>query len=357
MRNETPQPGSNERDELARLLPAPPERDLPSGRQRQLQEFVVNHIQDQGTTAPPKHRLPRRRFAIATGALAAVAAAAVVLTVATGGGDTDPDAGPSARAEAVHTFEMAASYAAAQPWTEPRPDQWFYIKFRDTRSGAMAEWKHNDGEQIDETWYRVDGGETMGYDEAGDLQGSITDMNATEYSWLLTLPTEPTALLAALRQQVIDHNNGINADRPPFYSIPETEEGWNGLLFYRISYILGDNLLPPALTATLYRAAAQIPGVTVADEPVLIDGRETTAVGMITEGSQLHQMLLDPETHEYVGFRDVALTDYTYPTGSPSGSADPGDDDEEPLTEQAGELLWERVRLAALIVDNPGDTS
>ncbi|MEV0649080.1 CU044_5270 family protein [Phytomonospora sp. NPDC050363] len=357
MKNENPQPSLDVRDEFARLLPVPPERDFPSGRQPQLQEFVVNHLQDQNTAARTKRRIPRRRFALATGALAAVAAAAVVLTVATGGGSapTEPDADPTA--QAVHVFEMAASHAAVQPWTEPQPDQWFYIKFRDTRSGAMAEWKGNDGVGFDENWYRADGKDTRRYDRTGELVGTLTDMNHTEYPWLVTLPTEPTALLAALRQQIIDHHNGINPGRPPFYILPESEEEWNGTLFARIGDILSGNLLPPALTAGLYRAAAQIPDVTVAGEPVMIDGRETTAVGRISNGTTLGQMLLDPETHEYVGFRNLAITDFTYGGPSESAEPDPTDDDGEVITEKAGELLWENIRLAALIVDEPGDTA
>ncbi len=69
---------SNERDELVRLLPALVERDLPSDRQRQLQEFVMTQIhQDLRPVVPAPGRKPTRRLVVAVGALAAVAIAAL----------------------------------------------------------------------------------------------------------------------------------------------------------------------------------------------------------------------------------------------------------------------------------------
>ena len=64
----------DERDEWARLLPVPPPRDLPQGRDRLLKEFVVTEIHN-----PPRRQEPRRVLRPAI--LAVVLAGAVVLAI------------------------------------------------------------------------------------------------------------------------------------------------------------------------------------------------------------------------------------------------------------------------------------
>ena len=72
--NTTPvQPDSNERAELARLLPEPVERDLPSDRRLQIQEFVMSHIhQDLQAAEQAPRRSPKRRLVLLASAVAAV---------------------------------------------------------------------------------------------------------------------------------------------------------------------------------------------------------------------------------------------------------------------------------------------
>jgi len=68
--------------ELARLLPAPAERDLPAGRQQALKEYLMSELRLAGT-APAGRPAPRRRrrpaIIIAAAGAAAVAAAATAL--------------------------------------------------------------------------------------------------------------------------------------------------------------------------------------------------------------------------------------------------------------------------------------
>jgi hypothetical protein len=64
----------DERDEWARLLPVPPPRDLPQGRDRLLKEFVMSEIHN-----PPRRQAPRRVLRPAI--LAVVLAGAVVLAI------------------------------------------------------------------------------------------------------------------------------------------------------------------------------------------------------------------------------------------------------------------------------------
>jgi hypothetical protein len=127
--------------------------------------------------------------------------------------------------------------------------------------------------------------------------------------------------------------------------VDTSDDAQNGRLFERIAMILDGNLLPPDVTAALWRAAALVPGVSQADELVEIDGRTVIAVGRIQDGWRFSQLLLDPDTHAYVGFRSVAVKDYTYPD-TPNG----------PVTERAGTVQHATTRLAATVVDAPGQT-
>ncbi|GAA2420948.1 hypothetical protein [Nonomuraea africana] len=72
---------ADERDELARLLPLPEERDLPAARRLHLKEFVMTEIHHD---VKPKRRLLRP--AVLAPALAAAAALAVAVPAVLGGG-------------------------------------------------------------------------------------------------------------------------------------------------------------------------------------------------------------------------------------------------------------------------------
>jgi hypothetical protein len=83
--NTTSRPGPGEREELARLVPAPVERDLPNGRHRLLKEHVMTQIRQEPQSAvPPPRRRSRRRVltrrrVVAGAVVAAAAVTAVVL--------------------------------------------------------------------------------------------------------------------------------------------------------------------------------------------------------------------------------------------------------------------------------------
>jgi hypothetical protein len=158
-----------------------------------------------------------------------------------------------------------------------------------------------------------------------------------------TLPTDPQALLSLLRSQL--QTKSVDA-RTPHANVASTEDERDALLFSKIAAILDANLLPPAVTAALWRAAALVPGVTQSSGTVEIDGRQVTAVGRIQDGWRFEQLLLDPDTHEFVGYRSVAVKDFTYTTG-PNGA----------VTEKKGDAQFSTTRLAAKIVDAAGHTS
>ncbi len=350
-------PYSNERDELARLLPELVEMDLPSDRQRQLQEFVMSQIhQDRRAAEGAPRHVPKRRLVFATSALAAVAVAAVAMgTGGFGGRDTDGSTGFGGRgtdgstatelSPVAHTLELAADYAAARPFTPPRPDQWIYIENRNTAPSALAKDKGQKPVVTEQTWLRADGKKMSGFNpETGKLD--IWDQD-NDYPALSTLPTDPQELLTLLREALEAPPSSAPGDRqPPRWIIASTPDEWNGLLFRRIAGILENNLLPPDVTAALWRAAALVPGVTQAPGTINVNGRRVIAVGRIQDGWRFEQLLLDPDTHEFVGYRSVAVKDFTMTTG-PNG----------PITEKKGRVQYTVTRLAAKIVDAAGQTS
>ncbi|CAM3425488.1 CU044_5270 family protein [Stackebrandtia soli] len=328
------QTGSNERDELIRMLPKLEERNLMSDRQRQLQEFMMSEIDKSRTSEQTPRRVLKPRFVVAATALAAVAAVAVVATTIGNGGagvgqETDESqvTEPSPVAE---TFELAAAYAADQPFDPPSPDQWIYVETQNLISDSIAEPKGQDRDVIEQSWMLADGTQMAGINpETGELETWEQD---NEYPELSALPTDPEELLDVLREELTQEYGG-DLDG----------EELNAELFSRVSWILMVHSLPPDVTAALWQAAAQIPGVTEI-ETVEVDGRELIAVGRIVEKWRFEQLLVDPETYAFVGIRGEAVKDFTMKGGN------------DPIEVKKGEVLFEIIRLAEAIVDAAGET-
>lgn len=100
-------PTPAERQELARLLAIPAERDLPEGRREHLKEFLMHEIEQtsgtpQSATEPgaplPDARRPRRWKPAAAGVLVAAVAAVAAVALSAGGGDTGHAQAPAASA-------------------------------------------------------------------------------------------------------------------------------------------------------------------------------------------------------------------------------------------------------------------
>jgi hypothetical protein len=344
----TIQPHSNERDELVRLLPELADRDLPSGRERQIQEFVMTEIH----TDPAPRRRPHRRLVLATSALAAVAvgAVAVVANGSSGVGQTPggspprPAAAPSTPglAPVARTFDLAAAYAAARPFTPPRPDQWIYIQDRQLSPSSLARAKRQKPVETTQTWMRADGRKMAGSNP--ERNGALETWDqVSEYPALSNLPTDPRRLLAQLRAELLAPPPSVAG---PALPVPAEVAPMEDRLFGRIVDILAQNLLPPAVTAALWRAAALIPGVTQSPGTVKVDGRTLIAVGRIQQGWLSEQLLVNPDTYDFVGYRTVATRDHTIDTGNGRGIRVP-----------KGEVQNVSTRLAAAIVDRPGLTS
>jgi hypothetical protein len=123
-------------------------------------------------------------------------------------------------------------------------------------------------------------------------------------AWLDSLPTEPGALLAVLRDTV-ETGSRWSPDHQVFTSL-------DNLLWH------ADSILPADLRVGLYRAMARMTGLTA--KPVTIDGRDLVAVRH-AEANDAAEILFDPATGHAVGSRRIG-------TGEPPPSRPvvPGDD-------------------------------
>jgi hypothetical protein len=122
--------------------------------------------------------------------------------------------------------------------------------------------------------------------------------------YLASLPTDPTRLLALLRQAAkAEGNTKWSTDKIAFGIVSDLFE-W------------GDPMLSPALRAGLYRAIALMPAVQRIDGQADLSGRRGIAIGF-TERGERHDIILDPVTLHPIGSRDVQLTAaYGIPAGT-----------------------------------------
>ncbi|QUH04804.1 CU044_5270 family protein [Saccharopolyspora erythraea] len=109
--------------------------------------------------------------------------------------------------------------------------------------------------------------------------------------WMATLPREPEALYATLRS---------TADSP--YDDPVMD---NYQMVYNVGVTLQTGQVPADLRAALYRTLAMIPGVEITEQGVNLDGRQGVAIG-IADNDQRYEMIIDPATGDYIGYRKVA---------------------------------------------------
>jgi hypothetical protein len=236
-----------------------------------------------------RRRLRRRRARVmrlaGAGACAAAVAAGATLVVNVGGIREDPGV-PLAAADVL---ERAAVAAEQQPFTPPRDDQWIYTEHRITRPGGG-------GPKTATAWRRADGGGI-----ASIVDGKLRVMETegprkpavgvprlfdSSYRSLAALPTDPDALLR-LAYEAAEQETGIGV----------TE---HGDVYQIFNDMLRSYLLPPDLTAAIYRALAKVPNVTV--ETVDVFGGPALALAQ-AEDRLREELLFDPQTYAYRGER------------------------------------------------------
>lgn len=253
--NATPiQPGSSDRDELARLVPEPAERDLPSGRHQRLQEFVMSQINQDLRPAEQAPRRSRRPVLLA-GALATVAAvtAAVVAIGAggsrgSGGGSVTPSASPLSARQVLLAAATTAERKPAGSGT------YWYVKT--VSSGGAGDrplqwetWTRRDGQ----TWYR---GEKTGGKVAKEARLIPFNLGGPDVSFerLQKLPTDPDALTAAIAYALKHSDVHSSAGRPDTAMQKH-------LVFDGLVSLVSQLPAPPKVRAAAFRAIAAYPDV------------------------------------------------------------------------------------------------
>jgi len=287
--------------ELARLLPAPAERDLPAGRQHTLREHLISELRlaasPAGRPATRRRRMPAIVIA-ATGAAALAAALVLALLPANTSG-----ASPAA----VRLLAKIATAAARQPAPPVRDSQFWYIKswvayqVCNGGSGNNCVLVKPHERQI---WQSVSNQCVTGllreYGQDTPLKFTTNYLHCPyrggvhdpTYRFLQSLPTDPHALLGLIEQQMQGQ-------------LPRPEEA-----FTTIGDLLGEAIAPPRVSAALYRAAALIPGVTVVANATDAIGRHGVAVAMTYQGVR-SEWIFSNHTLRYLGARDVNIANGT----------------------------------------------
>jgi hypothetical protein len=272
-------------------------------------------------------RLPGTRPRLAlTGLAAAAAAAAVFATLVVPGSTPTRPAAITVRGLAY----LAAVAAAAQPAVAP--GQWVYWKETTVSGGGHIKlsrttyqvWTTADS---DKAAFIVHGSirylcpsqidpnrscQTIGQPSPIVLTegGAQADINTipVSYADLSSLPRNPVALDRYFASLPV----------PPYITIaPHVQESAAAREFEIIYDLVVSYVMPPALTAELYRALADVPGVTVNDHAVDAAGRIgigfqspvpfTDPAGrfLIYQGEQF---ILNPSTYELMGYSPTLET-------------------------------------------------
>ena len=291
--------------ELAWLLPAPAERELPAGRQHTLKEHLISELRLAASPAVGRPATRRRMPVIALAATGAAALAAVIVLAFL------PATTPGASPAAVRLLAKIATAATGQPAPQVRNSQFWYIKSWVAYQGCKQVLGNNGvlGKPYDcvmekpherQIWQSVSNlcvtgllrehGQNIPLAYNGNRQqcpdrGGVNDPT---YRFLQSLPTDPHALLSLIERR-------MSGQQPP----PEEA-------FITIGDLLREAIAPPRVSAALYRAAALIPGVTVVADATDAIGRHGVAVAMTIEGAR-NEWIFSKQTLRYLGEHDINI--------------------------------------------------
>jgi hypothetical protein len=247
---------------------------------------------------------------------------------------------PFARpANAAEVLENAATLAARRPDAVARPDQWVYQETRTTttvKAGGAA--TGGPYETITQrSWHRIDGQQTAYVDEAGQLV--VKRQGDDQTYWVGHSYAELAKLTTP--EAVLDWLESIRKAAPPERERDTSPDGRDANAFSMLSAVLRYNVLPAAVEAAVYRAIGQLGGTHVNLNAVNVDGRPAIGLGRVTEGWLAEEIMLDPQTYRFIGERSIAVADHRL---------------DRNLFVPKGTLQIELIRVAAAIVDKPGDT-
>ncbi|XUL87795.1 CU044_5270 family protein [Streptomyces galilaeus] len=306
--------------ELAELLPAPGRPVLSRDRHRVLREHLMQHIthehdtvrEQSTTTATAPGRPARRRLVLAAAPLALAAAVGLGVVAVDNARDAkDGTAAADGHQKAVQLLDRIALAAAGRTAVTARADQFIYTKSQGSAAELGVQFnsaaelsrhkglftpKPYNGAVLQEQWDAVDGkadGLRKGVAVADPTQEMSMDMKGTGYltfRQLQALPTDPDALL----KKFAGDATNVSAAR-------RTE-----VVVENLGAVVDEATLLPDLSAAIYRALAELPGVSVVDHVKDAAGRE--GVGLtFKDAPQGYAWVFDSSSLVYRGTTDAAL--------------------------------------------------
>ncbi len=296
-------PSPDEREEIARLLPALVDRNLPGRRHQILKDYLMLEMDRQHDTAPTPERMrrPRRRLGLIALSLATAGAIAVSYTLAVSGDRHRTTESTAIDSGAVQLLNRAATVAYNKPALTVRDDQYVYIKSFGTAlvTNGDAPAGHQSflpKPHSREVWLSVDGTRDGLLVESGSRIPLDTDprpgLNDPTYRYLESLPTDPDVLL----RKIYTDTKGAGPG-------PKEEA------FVTIGDALREQLAPPKVSAALYRAAAKIPGVVIVPDAVDSIGRHGIAVAFNRAGGERTEWIFNGRTLDFLGEASVQTKD------------------------------------------------
>ncbi|MFJ5307624.1 CU044_5270 family protein [Streptomyces sp. NPDC088350] len=308
--------------DLAELLPAPGRPVLAQDRHRVLREHLMEHITHEqsgaATASPPStiRRRPTRRLVLVAAplALAAVVGLGVVaVDSAQDGKQGTTAAGVTAddHYKATRLLDRIALAAASRPAVTVRDNQYVYTKSQGSAAELGVDFsspeelaqhkgtftaKAYKGAVRQEQWDSVDGrrdGLRKGVALDDPSKKMTMDMKGAGYltfRQLQALPTDPGALLKKLSGDAKDVNPARRTE----------------VVVENLGAIIDDATLLPDLSAAIYRAMAELPGVRVVDHVKDAAGRE--GVGLTFKGAPKgYAWVFDSSSLVYLGTTGAAL--------------------------------------------------
>ncbi|MEU8803866.1 CU044_5270 family protein [Spirillospora sp. NPDC048819] len=283
--------------------------------------------------APAARPWPGHRRLLLAGALAAAVAAAGVVVGVHGDQDSEPLAlrplgGPQ---DLAHN---AALVAASKPVPEIGKTQWAYLKtvYAETQEGGGRPVFGTPKKTLTrELWRRTDG-KRFAVVQDGRLRVAEGSKYDPTYPELLSLPTDPKAVLATVyktidaeyTRRLAEWSKPIPDDLPERTREkharmkkrkpePPTTEERNSRAFELITLSMRDAVLPPKIEAALYGAAAAIPGVRYEPKAADLGHRRGVTLYRVENGYLRREIIVDPKTYAYLGFRAIVVKDHREP--------------------------------------------
>ncbi|WP_371577249.1 CU044_5270 family protein [Streptomyces sp. NBC_01314] len=302
-------------EEPARLLPPPPERDVPPDRLAHHKDRLMRLIDDDRATPPTAATTaaPRTRPRMPRPALWLPAAALTLAGALTVGLVTTTDSGYGLRQSdgesAVVLLDRIADVAAKTEVEPVRDDQLVYVKSLTAGAEAVEDGPYEPAKPHQrEVWVSQEPGpveQLALHYEDGDYSplrellppgspGVPAGIDRPTYKWLAALPTDPDELLAELTR------------------LTRTWEGQekDQAVFDKIGELLGETVMPPRTAAALYEAAAKIPGVTRIEDAVDPAGRHGVGIRRVDErASWATEWVFDRNDLTYLGDRSYLAAD------------------------------------------------